>query len=93
MTTVLSIALFVLALPSTIVNWIVLVRWYARRQRASMLPILGGGLGFLACVVHPEITWTWGFVALALDPGCFSFFGVSTLVEALGRVLRKKKSE
>lgn len=89
MTTALAILLFALALPTTIVNWFVLVEWYVSGKRASMLPIVGGVFGFLACVAHPSLHWAWGLLAFAIDPGCFSFLGIPNLLEGVWKAIRR----
>src|SRR5256885_1125938 len=73
-------------------NWIGMIHWYTRKQRTSLIPVIGGALGLLGCAVHPGIHWTWGFLALALDPWCVSLIGVPKLIETIWRAIHKRKS-
>lgn len=69
----ISCILFVLAGLAILVNWGVLLAWILKGRRGSMLLLVAGGLGILACAVHPTIGWRWGLLFLIADPGCFGF--------------------
>jgi hypothetical protein len=80
---VIAYILLSLSLTVAVVNWILLVRWYLRRKRSTLLLLVGGVLAIAGTVVHPSIQWYWGLLAVVVDPGCFSFLGLPNLVERL----------
>lgn len=73
-------------------NWIGTVQWYTRQRRTSLIPLIGGLLGFMGCVVYPNLPWTWGFLALALDPWWLSLTGIPYLVAIALNTVRKRQS-
>ena len=70
-----------LAAAIAVSNWTVLYRWYRFKKRSTMILLFGGGFALLGTTIHPSIHWCWGFLAIAVDPGCFSFLGIPNAVE------------
>lgn len=77
--------LFALAAVISAANWVYMIGRIVKGKGGTAVLVFGGAFGFLGCVIHPVIPWQFGFVALALDPGCFCFLGVYRLFELLFR--------
>jgi hypothetical protein len=83
----LAYTLLALGAIITMANWGAVLRWRLHGKRTSLVPFVGGLLGFLGCVFHPSIPWVWGFVAFIVDPGAFVLPGLfALLVAVLSRV-------
>ncbi len=90
---ILSYIIMVIAGLVILTNWIILIRWYTMKKRSTMILLVGGILGLIACMIHSSINWQWGLVALAVDPGCFSFLGIPNLIELFVKKLRGEKCQ
>ena len=89
--TVIAYVLFVLAGFFVGANWWTIVVAVRRGKDTSLALFVGGLAGFLACLLHPAVPWTWGFLPVALDPGCLVLPGVFTLARSLYRKLRGRR--
>lgn len=73
------IALFALI---AIANWTLAIRWWLYKEKATMIPIIGGVLGCIGLVFFPwkgATAWCW--VPLFIDIGCFGM--VIGLIQSL----------
>jgi hypothetical protein len=73
-------------------NWIGMIHWYTRKRRTSLIPMIGGVLGFLGCMAHPGVHWAWGFLTLGLDPWWSSLIGVPRFIEAVWSSIHKRET-
>lgn len=79
--------LIALSAIQIVANWLILVRWYTSGRRGSMILLIPGLMGAVGCALVPQIGWKFGLVAIALDPGCFSFLGIPNLVERTAKMV------
>ncbi len=84
---VLSTALLVAFVCCAFCNDLVIpFRWYVHKQRASLIPVVGGLCGFLGVLVAPiERAWIWSWAPFIMDIGCVPL----VLAWLLNRWIRK----
>jgi hypothetical protein len=80
--------LLAIALAVIYGNWILLVRNHLQNRGASLIPFIGGVLGFVGCAVHPLLPWYWGLAAIAVDPGCGVLQGLAAIARLTYRRVR-----
>jgi hypothetical protein len=69
--TAVAAVLLALWLLTTMANWLVVLDWYRRGKRKSMVLVAGGVFAVAGCVLWPGIDARWAVVLVILDPGCF----------------------
>jgi hypothetical protein len=81
-------ALLLLSAAATVTNWALVLRYFLKKRRNSLVPIVGGVAGVLGCLVSPSLMLrAWWWLPLVLDPGAGPLF-VATAVSFISGKLR-----
>lgn len=71
--TTLGFELLGLGTLLVLANWSLLIGIIVTKKQGgtSFLPLFGGALAFVGCVLLPAVRWQFGLIAFAIDPGCW----------------------
>ena len=87
---VIAYVLFALAALLVWANGVICVRWLLWKKRASSIPLFGGILAFVACLLHPSIHWSWGLLAIVVAEAYWLPSGIIALARFIHRRVRDR---